>query len=57
MQDKASSTGRSVDGDMKLKLPAAIEAEEELQLRLLYTRELQQRLVNVHAGAAFSSQR
>ncbi|CAD6221635.1 unnamed protein product [Miscanthus lutarioriparius] len=45
-----------VDGDMKCRLPAAIKTEEEHQLRLLYTRELQWRLVNAQARAALSSQ-
>jgi hypothetical protein len=45
-----------VDGDVKPKLLAAIKAEEEHQLRLLYTRESQWRLVNAQAGAAISSQ-
>ncbi|KAJ1287420.1 hypothetical protein BS78_02G008700 [Paspalum vaginatum] len=54
---KASSTGCGMDGDVKLPKPsAAIKAEEEHQLRLLYTRELQWRLVNAQAGAALSSQ-
>jgi len=41
---------------MKCRLPAAIKTEEEHQLRLLYTRELQWRLVNAQARAALSSQ-
>jgi hypothetical protein len=41
---------------MKCRLPAAIKTEEEHQLRLLYTRELQWRFVNAQAGAAFSLQ-
>nr|AGT17057.1 hypothetical protein SHCRBa_014_M16_F_110 [Saccharum hybrid cultivar R570] len=45
-----------MDGDMKCRLPAAIKTEEEHQLRLLYTRELQWRFVNAQAGAAFSLQ-
>ncbi|EER95762.2 hypothetical protein BDA96_02G011600 [Sorghum bicolor] len=55
---KASSGGCGVDGDMKFKLPvpAAIKSEDEHQLRLLYTRELQWRLVNAQLGAAISSQ-
>lgn len=55
-QGKACPTGCGVDGDVKPKLPAAIKAEEEHQLRLLYTRESQWRLVNAQAGAAISSQ-
>ncbi|PWZ41650.1 Protein SNOWY COTYLEDON 3 [Zea mays] len=55
-QGKACPTGCGVDGDVKPKLLAAIKAEEEHQLRLLYTRESQWRLVNAQAGAAISSQ-
>jgi len=40
----------------KLPVPAAIKSEDEHQLRLLYTRELQWRLVNAQLGAAISSQ-
>ncbi|CAN6180892.1 unnamed protein product [Urochloa humidicola] len=52
-QGRASSSGCGFDGDTKLK---AIKTEEEHQLRLLYTRELQWRFANAQAGAALSLQ-
>ncbi|CAO1939331.1 unnamed protein product [Urochloa humidicola] len=52
----SSSSGCGFDGDTKLKAPAAIKTEEEHQLRLLYTRNLQWRLVNAQAGTALSLQ-
>ncbi|CAN6209150.1 unnamed protein product [Urochloa humidicola] len=53
MQGRASSSsGCGFDGDTKLK---AIKTEEH-QLRLLYTRNLQWRLVNAQAGTALSLQ-
>ncbi|CAL5077368.1 unnamed protein product [Urochloa decumbens] len=54
MQGKASSTGCGFDGGTKPKPCAAVKAEEEHQLRLLYTRELQWRFANAQAGAALS---
>ncbi|CAL5034345.1 unnamed protein product [Urochloa decumbens] len=56
MQGKASSTGCGFDGGTKPKPCAAVKAEEEHQLRLLYTRELQWRFANAQAGAALSLQ-
>jgi hypothetical protein len=56
VQGRASSAGCGFDGDTKLKPSAAIKAEEEHQLRLLYTQHLQWRLVNAQAGTAFSLQ-
>ncbi|CAO1939328.1 unnamed protein product [Urochloa humidicola] len=55
-QGKASSDGCGFDGDTNLKAPAAIRTEEEHQLRLLYTRNLQWRLVNAQACTALSLQ-
>jgi hypothetical protein len=55
-QANACSTGCSVDNDVKPKLQTAIKAEEEHQLRLLYTRESQWWLMNTQAGPAISSQ-
>ncbi|CAN6170575.1 unnamed protein product [Urochloa humidicola] len=55
-QGRASSAGCLFDGDTKPKPPAAIKAEEEHQLRVLYTRELQWRFANAQAGAALSLQ-
>ncbi|CAL5092064.1 unnamed protein product [Urochloa decumbens] len=55
-QCRASSAGCGFDRDTRLKPSSAIKAEEEHQLRLLYTQHLQWRLVNAQAGAALSLQ-
>ncbi|XP_062186456.1 QWRF motif-containing protein 2-like [Phragmites australis] len=56
LQGKASSTNCVLNGDTKVKPSGVAKAEEEHQLRLLYTRHLQWRLANAQAGAALSSQ-
>ncbi|XP_062188965.1 QWRF motif-containing protein 2-like [Phragmites australis] len=56
LQGKASSTNCGSDGDIKLKPPGVTKADDEHQLRLLYTRHLQWRHANAKAGAALSSQ-
>ncbi|KAL6880489.1 hypothetical protein ACP4OV_012054 [Aristida adscensionis] len=55
LQCRSSSTDCQMDGDVRVKPPGVAKAEEEHQLRLLYTRHLQWRLANAKAGAALSS--
>ncbi|CAN6196676.1 unnamed protein product [Urochloa humidicola] len=55
-QGRASSAGCGFDSDTKPKPCAAVKADEEHQLRLLYARELQWRFANAQAGATLSLQ-